>query len=230
MEIFIELKKYFSLLGIKADKKSNFNAKNLIIVSLTVFCFLTMSLYIVFESESLIRSGNTIYSTACAALNGITISSNVMRRLTIFELFKRFEEIISKREKVIIQLWLVDDLYIKLSFTGSKNRFKMYKKTVEKIERWSRIVYFAMLISLPAIFVPNLCVSYAIYFSTDIGNDAFKPTFAMQYVRLSIENVRFLLRINNFLSLLKGCHSISTRRLDLQSHRYFNVLLGCFSW
>lgn len=98
MEIFIELKKHFSFLGIKPNNKSNFSVKNVIIIFLLVFCFIVMSLYIVFESELLINTGNTFYGAASAPLNAITLSSNVLKKSKIFQLFKRFEEMIIRRK------------------------------------------------------------------------------------------------------------------------------------
>lgn len=98
MEIFTELRQYFGILGIKPDKKSNFSAANVIIVFLLTLCCISMSLYIVFESESLISAGNTFYGAASAALNAITLSSNILKKSKIFDFFRRIEEMIMKRK------------------------------------------------------------------------------------------------------------------------------------
>lgn len=98
MEVLIEIKKYFRFLGIKSDKKSNFSATNWMIVSLCVICLIPMSFYIVLESNSLMSSGNTFFGMASATLNAVTLSSNAWKKSKIFELFRRFEEMIMKRK------------------------------------------------------------------------------------------------------------------------------------
>lgn len=108
MEVFIELKKYLGFLGIKPDKKLNFNAENFAIVTLLTFCLTMMSLHIVFESESLINSVNTFYAIASTAFNSVTLLSNVLKKSKIFELFKGFQEMIIKRKFLSISGILLD--------------------------------------------------------------------------------------------------------------------------
>lgn len=108
MDIFIELKKYLSFLGIKPDKKSTCSAENLTIVILLSFCFISMSLYIVFESESLISSGSTFYATVSTALNIVTLSSIILKESKIFKLLKGFKEMIMNRKFLSTSRLLLD--------------------------------------------------------------------------------------------------------------------------
>lgn len=53
-----------------------------------------------------------------------------------------------------------------------------YEKVNEKIEKLSGKLYFALVkISLPAFVLPDFIVSFFLYFSTDLGNQAFKLPF-----------------------------------------------------
>lgn len=67
-----------------------------------------------------------------------------------------------------------------MSLIGPENRLKMYIKINNKIEQWSRISYFFMVkVSLVTVFMPKLCISYTLYFTTNHGMDAFNPAFEM---------------------------------------------------
>lgn len=178
MKIFYELKKQFGFIGIKPNDKSNFNIKSLIILFLITFCFVTMSWYITFESESLITSANTLYGTLSLALNAITFSSNVLKKSKIFELFKSFEEMIISRRFLPFDLIL--DLILIYNFVGSSNRRKMYEKIDNQIERCTKALYIAAVyVTLVTVFVIKSCISYLLYFTTKLGRDAFIPAFEM---------------------------------------------------
>lgn len=62
--------------------------------------------------------------------------------------------------------------YSGLAKSASK---KMYEKSNEKIEKWSKFVYTAMmLITLPCIMISILIAGYFMYFTTDAGVEAFQ--------------------------------------------------------
>lgn len=96
MEVFIELKKHFAVLGIKSDGKSHFDIRNVIIVFLLTYCLIAMSAFILFEAKSLIDFANSFYEAASMGVGILTSSSNVLKRTRIFGLFTRFEDMIGK--------------------------------------------------------------------------------------------------------------------------------------
>lgn len=63
---------------------------------------------------------------------------------------------------------------------GSNDQFAMHKKINDEIDWWTNTVFIAMVyVTLPAIFMPKCCLSYVLYFTTDLGNDAFTPAVPM---------------------------------------------------
>ena len=98
MAIFIELKKNFAFLGIKADGQSSFSVKQSIIAFLLACCSFGMGAFMLFEPKSLMEFVNSFYGTACSVLNFSTYSSNVLKRTKIFGFLARIEDIIKKRK------------------------------------------------------------------------------------------------------------------------------------
>lgn len=61
-------------------------------------------------------------------------------------------------------------------FLGLENPFSksLYIEMNERIEKISKILYFTIIkVTLPALMIPNLVVSFFLYFSTDLENEAF---------------------------------------------------------
>lgn len=64
--------------------------------------------------------------------------------------------------------------------SGSENEASkvIYTKVNSKLVKWSEWFYFAnMKVTLPAFTFPNLIKSFFIYFTTDVGADAFQLPF-----------------------------------------------------
>lgn len=95
METFIEFKRIFLLLGIKADGKCNFNIKNILIIFLDAICFVGMSAFVLLENESLTDMENSFYGATCTAINITSYSNSIVKRQKIFDLIIRFENIIN---------------------------------------------------------------------------------------------------------------------------------------
>ena len=69
-----------------------------------------------------------------------------------------------------------------LNSTGMENPLckVIYEKANEKIEKLSEIIYFAgVKVSPASTVVPYACVSYFLYFTSDLGEDAFIVPFPM---------------------------------------------------
>lgn len=63
---------------------------------------------------------------------------------------------------------------------GLENAFAKlhYEKVNEKIEYQSKILYIALFqITIPGLLMPNLILSFFLYFSTDLGPNAFQLAF-----------------------------------------------------
>lgn len=95
MQLFLELRKYFKILGIEPNKKHLFSTENVIELILFVYCFGAMVTFLLFEpNKTFFDLGNTFYGAVCMALNIVTLLSNVIKQAKIFGLIKNIEEII----------------------------------------------------------------------------------------------------------------------------------------
>lgn len=60
-------------------------------------------------------------------------------------------------------------------------KFK-YSNLNDKIEKWSNILYSALIkVSVPGILLPNFISSYYLYFSSDLGSEAFGLPYLFWY-------------------------------------------------
>lgn len=62
-------------------------------------------------------------------------------------------------------------------FQGSQNPASnvIYIEVVDRVEKWSRFIHFVMLkVSIPCFVLPKYIVCFYLYFTTDMGNDAFE--------------------------------------------------------
>ena len=57
----------------------------------------------------------------------------------------------------------------------------VYENLHGKIEKWSQILYLALVKVTPVIFIPNIILSFYLYFTTDLESDAFSLPFPMWY-------------------------------------------------
>lgn len=63
------------------------------------------------------------------------------------------------------------------TFKGSQNleSKKIYDEIIDLMEKLDRFIYFVMLnVTLPSLVFPKYIVCYYIYFTTDMGTDAFE--------------------------------------------------------
>lgn len=59
----------------------------------------------------------------------------------------------------------------------------IYEKVNEKVEKWTKILYFVLtVITLPGVMLPNCLTSCFLYFTTDLGNEAFRTSFPIWFV------------------------------------------------
>lgn len=55
---------------------------------------------------------------------------------------------------------------------------EIYEKINKKVEKWTEVLYFGLFkVTVPAALLPNCLWSFYIYFSTDLGRDAFNVPF-----------------------------------------------------
>lgn len=89
-------------------------------------------------------------------------------------------------------------LYLGLVKSNAKD---IYKKSHEKVEKWSKIMFSAMMkITLPCMMVSILIAGYVMYFTTDTGAESFQLlSFAW------LDHFPFLCEIIGFFFILLSC-------------------------
>lgn len=80
----------------------------------------------------------------------------------------------------------------------------LYEKLNEKIETRIKLLHFAMInVTLPAIMIPNLIMSFFIYFTSDSSSEAFRLAFPIWYKINKIKNLFFKLFFDCFFLTLR---------------------------
>lgn len=67
-------------------------------------------------------------------------------------------------------------------FQGLQNEASkaIYVEVNDRIEKWSQIVHFVLVnVSIPFLILPKYLVSFYLYYTTDMGNDAFELPLPM---------------------------------------------------
>lgn len=75
-------------------------------------------------------------------------------------------------------IFFSQSIFLEMSIPVSKF---LFKKVMNKLEEWNKKFYFVFVYcSLPGIVIPNIIISYYVYFTTDFGTDSFRlPSTAM---------------------------------------------------
>lgn len=101
MRLFIELKKYFKIVGIKPNQKNSFSVENVVSLILFLYCFGAMITFLSFEhNKTFFDLGNAFYGAVSLTLNFFTLLSNVIKQPKIFKLIKNFEVLIENSEYI----------------------------------------------------------------------------------------------------------------------------------
>lgn len=94
---------------------------------------------------------------------------------------------------------------------------QLYTETNQLVEKFTKIMYIVIVyMTMPCILLPKSIHSFYIYFTTDLGADAFELAFPM-WCGLSIYYTSFSLKLlEDFpFFLFQGSHSIVKIPLDI---------------
>lgn len=146
----------FALLGINPHRPIN---PNLFIVSTTIiWSHISNCVYLFHVASTFQEYTMSINSTSTTTLFILVYGVFVWKEQELLEFISRFE------------------LVLRLNF-----RFKdEIIKTTEFVEKWSKIIFFAVLYLFPpGTMLPVLVVSFLVYFNTGSGQIAFQLPLAM---------------------------------------------------
>lgn len=118
-----------------------------------------------------------IFLGAVGTLVEISHFSTNLKTKTMFVLIDEIEEVLVESEFWLsfclsVSLWTIKCLLLGFKYTELK---QLYEKTNRQIEHVSKITHFVMVkISVPVIVLPKALLCYFLYFTTDLGANAFE--------------------------------------------------------
>ena len=128
-----------------------------------------------------------------------------------------------------------ENFWFFLLFLGTKCPVSkvFYSRANKQMEIWSKIVYFFNAKCVPILYMlPRPILSFFIYFTTDLGNDAFELTFPIWYEnRLILWNVKvyFMLIVYLWIYTKKtGFHTTGRIQLVMYQPVFYNTHLSYF--
>lgn len=187
MKIFQSVQAYFAQLGISPQsqsvKRHSFDMKNVMIFVSIAGAFVVCSLFLVFEANDFKEYSNCFFSTITFLMGIFDYAIHVWKMKELFHFIKKFEHFIQRSK---YSLFVIIFFYSKFSSFSpllllfhlgliKSNAKEIYEKSNERIEKWSKIMYSVMMkITLPIMMVSMPMIGYVMYFTTDLGDEAFQ--------------------------------------------------------
>lgn len=190
MEVFKLCRKYFFNAGIdphQSSSKHPFNTRNAIALTMSTICVTSNIIFLLHDAKTFEEYTNTIYVLSTAVLGKTNYSIALWKSAECFHVFDSFQNVINKSE------WMnVNHFHFGIEFHfASKYRPSIrllgltkcvsrtiYAETNSMVEKWCQITH-SFIVKITPIFLGAqfLTVGFFMYFTTDLGNDAFELQF-----------------------------------------------------
>lgn len=158
MKLFLILRHYYKILGIcpiETESKVSFNLRNCLFLFFVLLFSIAALVYLFVEAKTFQQCADSFYIFSTTAANGVDIFVVIWNMSKNFELIENLEKEIQQRNFQLI-----------------------YNKLNEKIEQFSKIIYFIFVhCTLFGVLMPNFLITFFVYFTTDLGSDAFQLPF-----------------------------------------------------
>lgn len=164
MKIFQNVQKNLAFIGYSENQRP-FKNRQLIFAFLSAWSIMAQFIYLFCIADTQKEFMEALFMTVASILIYISFLSTVLEMKTIFLLIDVVEKLINKSE-----------LFILSTFETSTEFFKtLYERTNQLAEKCSEIVYFLIVsVSVPGFVLPKAILSYFLYFTTDLGSEAFE--------------------------------------------------------
>ena len=181
MKIFKTVQKHLASLGY-IKNQSSLNIRQLSICFLSIVAIISLSLYLFCFANTQKEFMDSIFMTVSGVLVFISNLSTANKLTTIFIFIDRTEQVINESKFlhsfVSLEMNLDKTYFLRpkkslgLKYPKSK---KMYKKTNRLVEKLCKIAYFIIVkVSAPCLAIPKALLSFFMYFTTDLGPNAFE--------------------------------------------------------
>lgn len=191
MKLFQVVRKNYAILGIHPSHQSNqglsFNTKELFGFFLIGGLISSQAMYISYVANGFTEYMNCVCAISATMVVFVCFATIVIRKAKLFKMVDYIERLIDTSKAIFNSfiLWLsnLNAILNSGSFAlGSKypKSRKLFRKMSRQIDRLSEIVFTLLVkIGLQLIILTICAVSFASYFGTDAGSDAFQLSFPM---------------------------------------------------
>lgn len=187
MKIFQTDLKYLAIMGINAyqsQQKYPFNVRNVLIILLLSTAATSSTIQFFYVANSFNEYTNALYS-ATGMITATIIVAIVLQKLRLlFCCLDRFESILNKSELLENECRTNIDKRIIQFISGLKHSASRedFQKTNRQVEKWSEfLVTITMTVVYPCVMFSKFIISFFVYFTTDLGDDAFELPFPYWY-------------------------------------------------
>lgn len=186
MKIFKLIRKYFADVGLAASQSQQadrLNARNVTILLTFGLNVILAGAYIVYGTTDFHEYVESIFGCSTVAAIAIAFASIVWDMQKIFKFLSNFDQIISK-SKTQFGFFCIFVFYlnIKSPILGCVNPISktIYHSTDRKLHKWIKLLNIALVNVAPICVTLLLFIaSFVVYFTTDLGNDAFFLPFTI---------------------------------------------------
>lgn len=155
MRLFIFLRRQLEILGISPVQNMNNRSRHFVPLYFLVQLSITALIYLFAEAKNIQECADSFYGFITSAATANNIFMAIWNMKNVFELIENVEIAIAKR-----------------------NQQTIYKKSIEKIEKFSKQFYFIYAQCSPiGVVLPSFLMSFFLYFTTDLGRDSFQLPF-----------------------------------------------------
>lgn len=158
MKLFVTLLHHCAALGIypvNSVSKHSFNLKSCSTLLLIMQLSIPPFIYLIIDAKTVDEYADAFYIFATGTSNGLNVLLVIWNVANGLHLIENFEDAIQKRRLQTI-----------------------YNKLNTKIEKFSKRFYWLLVqCTLVGVMMPTFFITYFVYFTTDLGCDAFQLPF-----------------------------------------------------
>ena len=181
MELFKTFRKNFAVFGITSNARPLHSREIISAFLMNCLTAILCWMFLFCVANTFIEYTIGIYIASALTVVAICFTIVVFQIQNIFEFIEECEQITQKGKKIYKQIVCRTTSFI-FFFLEPESK-AMYSEIDHQIEKWSQIVYIVIAKITPVCFIsPIFIYSLVIYFTTDLGNDAFELPLTVWYV------------------------------------------------
>lgn len=204
MKLFETFRTNVALIGITSNVNASANSfdfgRKYLISVITWSIGILGWIFLICEANTFIELTTTIYIASACTVVAISFTIVIFQTSNIFKFADGCERVIvdlceiiveNGTEITLLEFWSSHGDFDNRIFFSEMESKMIFKRINRQIEKWCGIVYFVVAKMTPIFWIsPKLIYSLIVYFTTDLGNEAFELPYPEWYV---IQNYSFIL-------------------------------------